>query len=97
MISSLERVTPARRAELGGWLVERTWVDKEPRLWAAIGRIGARVPAYASVDRVVAPSFAERWLDQLLREKWDALPTAARSLTVIEEDAIMATGGKFTG
>ncbi len=28
------------------------------------------------MHHVVAPSVAERWLDHLLREKWDGLPTA---------------------
>jgi hypothetical protein len=77
MASSLERVSPARRADLGTWLLERTWTDRDPRLWAAIGRIGARVPAYASAHHVVAPHVAERWLDHLLREKWGTVPTAA--------------------
>jgi molecular chaperone DnaK (HSP70) len=77
--SSLERVAAARRAELGGWILERTWTDRDPRLWTAIGRLGARVPAYASVHHVVPPHVAERWLDHLLREKWDAVPTAAQA------------------
>jgi molecular chaperone DnaK (HSP70) len=76
MAASLERVDPARRAEIGGWLLERTWTDRDPRLWAAIGRLGARVPAYASVHHVVPPYVAERWIDHLLREKWAAVPTA---------------------
>jgi DNA-K related protein/Hsp70 protein len=81
MASSLERVAPARRVELGGWILERTWTERDPRLWLAIGRIGARVPAYASAHHVVAPPAAERWLDHLLREKWDAVPTAALAAT----------------
>jgi hypothetical protein len=76
MAASLERVAPTRRAELGGWILERTWTDRDPRLWAALGRLGARVPAYASVHHVVPPHVAERWLDHLLREKWDAVPAA---------------------
>jgi molecular chaperone DnaK (HSP70) len=77
MASSLERVAPARRTELGGWVLERTWTDRDPRLWAALGRLGARVPAYASVHHVVAPYVAERWLDHLLREKWQDVSTAS--------------------
>jgi molecular chaperone DnaK (HSP70) len=76
LASSLERVSPARRSALGGWVLDRTWTERDPRLWAAIGRLGARVPAYASVHHVVAPLVAERWVDHLLREKWDAVPTA---------------------
>jgi molecular chaperone DnaK (HSP70) len=79
MASSLERVPPPRRAELGGWVLERTWTDRDPRLWVAIGRIGGRVPAYASVHYVIAPHVAERWLHHLLREKWEAVPTAAQA------------------
>jgi hypothetical protein len=75
--SSLERVPVARRVELGGWVLERTWTDRDPRLWAAIGRLGARVPAYASVHHVISPVVAERWLDHLLREKWQEIATAA--------------------
>ncbi len=75
-MASLERVAPRRRSDLGEWVLERTWTSRDPRLWGAIGRLGARVPAYASVHHVVAPEIAERWLEQLLRDKWDDLPTA---------------------
>ncbi len=77
MASSLERVAPTRRVELGSWVVERTWTDRDPRLWSALGRLGARVPAYASASYVVRASSVERWLDHLLREKWGEVPTAA--------------------
>jgi molecular chaperone DnaK (HSP70) len=79
LASSLERVPATRRSELGGWILERTWTSKDPRLWAAIGRLGARVPAYASPHHVVAPTVAERWIDHLLREKWEALPSAPQA------------------
>lgn len=77
MAASLERAPASSRAELGAWVLEKTWTDRDPRWWAAIGRIGARVPAYASVHHVVSPTTAERWIDHLLREKWDDMPTAA--------------------
>ena len=83
MASSLERLVPPRRAELGGWVLERTWTDRDPRLWSAIGRVGARVPAYASVHHVVSASVAERWLDHLLREKWESVPTAASAAVAL--------------
>jgi hypothetical protein len=79
MASWLERVPVERRVELGRWIVERTWTDRDPRLWAAIGRIGARVPFYASAHHVIPARAAERWLDHLLREKWDQMPTAPRA------------------
>jgi molecular chaperone DnaK (HSP70) len=75
MASTLERVDPRRRSALGGWLLERTWTDRDPRLWAAIGRLGARVPVCASAHHAVGAEVAERWLDHLLREKWET-PTS---------------------
>jgi molecular chaperone DnaK (HSP70) len=77
----LERLPAARRVELGNRIVERTWSDRDPRLWAALGRVGARVPAYASVHHVVSPRTVERWLDHLLREKWNQVSSALRAAT----------------
>jgi DNA-K related protein len=37
------------------------------------------MPTYASVHHVVAHAIVERWLDHLLREKWDELPAAAEA------------------
>ena len=77
MAASLERLPPPRRAELGEWILEKTWTARDPRLWTAIGRLGARTPMYASAHHVVAPAMAEHWLDHLMREKWETLPVAA--------------------
>lgn len=77
LAAHLERAPTARRIELGEWLVERTWTQRDARLWSAIGRVGARVPTYASLDRVVPASVAERWLERLLREPWGELATAS--------------------
>ena len=77
--SCLERLPAERRATLGRWLLERTWTDRDPRLWAALGRVGARVPAYASVHHVVSARVVEGFIDHLLREKWQEVPTAART------------------
>ena len=77
LVSSLERVPAPRRAELGAWILERTWTQRDDRFWAALGRIGARVPAYASAHHVVSPFVVEKWLDHLLRDKWEEFPSAA--------------------
>jgi molecular chaperone DnaK (HSP70) len=79
LLAHLEHVPPARRADLGSWILERTWTKRDPRLWAAIGRLGARVPAYASAHRVTSPVVAEKWLDQLLADKWADLASAPRA------------------
>ena len=75
--ASLERVPSERRVRLGDWLIERTFRDRDPKLWDAIGRIGARVPGYASAHFVVPARAAEAWLDHLLRERWHEVPSAA--------------------
>ncbi|HEY0468970.1 MAG TPA: heat-shock protein Hsp70, partial [Polyangiaceae bacterium] len=75
--ASLERVPAERRVALGDWLIERSYRDRDPRLWSALGRVGARVPGYASAHHVVPARSAESWLDHLLRERWHEVPTAA--------------------
>jgi hypothetical protein len=79
LASQLERLPHLRRGSLGGWLLDRTWSDRDPRLWTYIGRIGARVPVYASAHHVLGGGVVERWLEQLLRERWSEVPTAAAS------------------
>src|SRR5262249_4251237 len=48
----------------------------DARLWTAIGRVGGRVPVYASVHHVVPVKNAEAWLERLLRLKWESVATA---------------------
>lgn len=79
LASHLERVPAASREELGVWILDRTWVDRDPRLWSHLGRIGGRVPAYASAHYVVRTGAVERWVEQLLRERWSEVSTAAQS------------------
>jgi hypothetical protein len=79
LASHLERLPAARRAELGQWLLDRTWSDRDPRLWLHIGRIGARVPSYASAHHVLGPHVVARWIEQLLRERWSEVSSAAAS------------------
>ncbi len=81
LCAHLEHLPPIRRSELGSWILERTWTKRDGRLWAAIGRLGARVPAYASVHRVINPNVVEKWIDQLLRDKWADLPTAPKAMS----------------
>jgi len=79
LASHLEQLPTVRRAELGRWLLDRTWSDRDPRLWTHIGRIGARIPGHASAHYVVAPSVVERWIEPLLRERWSEVSSAAAS------------------
>jgi molecular chaperone DnaK (HSP70) len=70
LATHLERVPAVKREQLGNWVVERMWTQPELRWRDALGRIGARVPSYASVHYVVSPKSAETWLDELMREPW---------------------------
>ncbi len=79
MLASLERVPAPRRVQLGEWLVEKTWTSQDARIWWALGRIGARVPLYASVHHVVPPRNAEAWLERLLRVDFKAVGTASHA------------------
>ena len=76
LVSALERIPSQRRVELGTWLLEKTWTSTDPSLYAAIGRIGARVPAYASVHHVIPPRVAEGWLSEVLKVDWTKVGTA---------------------
>jgi hypothetical protein len=79
LASHLERVDPRARAELGRWILDRTWGDRDPRLWTHLGRLGARMPTYASAHYVLRGAIVERWVEQLLRERWQDVGTAAAS------------------
>jgi molecular chaperone DnaK (HSP70) len=76
MLAALERASAARRAVLGQWIVEKTWTNDDARLWTALGRVGARVPVYASVHHVVPVRNVEAWIERLLRLKWEEVATA---------------------
>ncbi|HVZ33467.1 MAG TPA: heat-shock protein Hsp70, partial [Polyangiaceae bacterium] len=77
LASHLERIDARGRSELGRWILDRTWHDRDPRLWAHLGRVGARVPAYASAHYALRGAVVERWVEQLLRERWSEVGTAS--------------------
>ncbi|MBK7402615.1 MAG: heat-shock protein Hsp70, partial [Myxococcales bacterium] len=77
LASHLERVPAARREELGKWILERTWTSNDPRLYAAIGRLGARVPAYASAHHCVPARTAEEWLSEVITADFREIPGLA--------------------
>lgn len=79
LAASLERVPVERRVALGQFVLDRTWTKNDPRLWAALGRLAARVPAYGSAHHVIPIHVAEEWVDHLLRTRWNEVPTAAHA------------------
>jgi molecular chaperone DnaK (HSP70) len=67
LAGSLERVSPARKLEVGEALLGRVELEgAAPHLLWSLGRLGARVPFHASDHLVVAPAAAEAWIDRLL-------------------------------
>lgn len=76
-MSWLERVGQRQRIDLGRWILEKTYTSRDPRLWSALARLGTRVPVSAGAEAVLPPQVVERWLDELLRERWSEVPTAA--------------------
>ncbi len=75
LLSSLERVDARRRATLGDWIMEKTWVSNDARLYGSLGKVGARVPAYASAHFVVPAARVEGWLERMLRLDWSKHPS----------------------
>ncbi len=64
----LEQLKPEDKIRLGEWLLERLTDPKEPEeilVWA-LGRLGTRVPFYASSHCVIPNEVAENWLRRLL-------------------------------
>lgn len=79
LAGSLERLSPARKAELGDWLFTRV-ANKElsqASAYWSLGRIGARAPWYGSAHTVVSPEVAASWLDRLLALDLDATEQSA--------------------
>ncbi len=76
LASALERAPVERRTELGAWLLEKTWTSRDPAVYAALGRLGARVPAYASLHHVVPARTAQAWLEQVLKADWREIQSA---------------------
>lgn len=78
LAGALERVEPETKAKIGGWLVQRLVEHGEnPLSWWAVGRIGARVPFYASAHQVVPKHVVVQWLEKALEQDWKATPEAA--------------------
>jgi hypothetical protein len=67
---ALERVSGARKAELGGWLLARLAKNElsPAAVWWTLGRLGARAPLYGSAHTVVAPQVASTWLERALSQ-----------------------------
>jgi len=80
----LERLSAARKVELGQLLLKRlTRKGESPHLWWAVGRLGTRIPAYGSAHDVVPVTVAEEWLDRVMALDWKAVTPAAFAATLL--------------
>ncbi len=78
LAASLERLGPARKSDLGGWLLERLGNKGESvQTWQALGRLGTRVPLYGSAHNVVPRVIAADWLQRVLQLDWKKVQPAA--------------------
>jgi len=80
LLASLEHLPATTRTALGDELVRK--LKKEPSescwLWS-VGRIGARIPLYGSLNCVVPADAASRWISALL-EMRDLIPETASAI-----------------
>ena len=84
LIAALEHLAPARKAEIGGWLLQRLSKKGESvQTWWALGRIGTRVPFHGSAHQVVDSETAGHWLSVLLQQDWRKVQPAAFAATML--------------
>lgn len=72
LLGSLERLRPATKEKLGNlllqWIVRKgSGVSNGAAVWA-LGRIGARIPAYGPLNTVVRTEVVEKWVAELLQQ-----------------------------
>ena len=81
VLANFERLPVDAKVELGDSLLERIKGGK-PRpqeLWT-LSRLGARVPFYGPLDRVVPGEVASRWLDALLNMSLEPVEAAGQAM-----------------
>jgi hypothetical protein len=83
LLAALERLDVPSRIRVGDEIAGR--LRKDPRntslLWS-LGRVGARVPFYGPLDRVVPADVAERWIQVLLQLR-QRVPETLASLVLL--------------
>jgi molecular chaperone DnaK (HSP70) len=79
LAGALERVSAARKAEVGEWLLARLAKNElsPATVWWTLGRLGARAPLYGSAHTVVPPQVASVWLERALQNDLRSVEQAA--------------------
>ena len=96
MLGAFEQLAPNVRTEAGDMILELLTRPKmtpvrNPMIWA-LGRLGTRVPMGSTAAVTVAASTAERWLESLMQQQADDVPTIP--LTIMQ--LTRRTGDRFT-
>ncbi|WP_236892383.1 Hsp70 family protein [Desulfoluna limicola] len=83
-LANMERLITKDKVRLGNQLVKELSPKKSPSqmIWA-LSRIGQREPLYGSVDRVVAPADAWKWIEKLLNGKWNDPKAVINALVIM--------------
>lgn len=69
LVASLENLPGHRKEELGAKLLKAARNKKAPRCWGwAIGRLGARIPIYGTLDNQMSPAAASEWIETLISD-----------------------------
>jgi hypothetical protein len=67
LAASLENIPPHRKEELGAALLKALTYQRAPRCWGwAIGRLGARIPIYGTLDNQLSAAAVTKWIRALL-------------------------------
>lgn len=86
LAAMLERLPSTEKQQLGDWLQERLQDKKESQtLWWALGRIGARQPVYATIDRVISVDTVSQWISGCLKENWNKNSKAALACVLLTQ------------
>jgi hypothetical protein len=84
LVGSLERLPVERKVALGDALSGRLKRKGEPtQIWWTVGRLGARIPLYGSIHKVVPSEAAGRWLAKILEADWKKNRDAAFAATML--------------
>jgi hypothetical protein len=84
MLANLERLPAKVKEDLGMVLLEKIRKRKaRPQEFWALGRLGARIPFYGSLDRVISSRTASQWLNVLISLPLPATPALAQALVQI--------------
>lgn len=83
-LANMERLITKDKVRLGNQLVKELSPKKSPSqmIWA-LSRIGQREPLYGSVDRVVAPADAWKWIEKLLKGTWNDPKAVINALVIM--------------